>query len=129
MREVVQIHYGSEGAQLGHEYWRLVSCEHGLSADTGQLRCGSLDQVERMPAMFLQERGRYWARGIIAGGHVRRSGLLRPDCHVPANIPIVMEALRRELERCDHAQSVQLCGEVTHDMAMLSQHIADSAKK
>ena len=45
MKEVIHIHYGTEGAQLGQEYWRLVSCEHGVNSVTGQLRCGSRDQV------------------------------------------------------------------------------------
>jgi tubulin beta len=135
VREIVQIQVGQCGNQIGTKFWSDVADEHGIGP-TG-FYCGDSDfQLDRINVYFNESASaRYVPRSILvdldpAALDSVRGGLygqlFRPDnfifgqCSTGNNwargfytdgaeiFQSVLDALRKEAERCDVLEAVQL---------------------
>ena len=65
MREILSIHVGQAGNQIGHEFWRLVLREHGLRPN-GTAEGDSAAQNSRQEVFFHTNRdGKYTPRAVL----------------------------------------------------------------
>jgi tubulin beta len=140
MRQIINLHVGQCGNQIGAKFWEVISGEHGI--DTSGNYNGNSDlQLERINVYFNEGRGgRYVPRAILtdlepgtldsirAGPNVR---LFRPDSfifgqtgsgnnwlkgHYNEGAELaepVLDVVRKEAERCDCLQGFQ----VTHSLS------------
>ncbi|VDN42000.1 unnamed protein product [Dibothriocephalus latus] len=67
MREIIALHMGQAGVQLGHAIWELACLEHCVSP-TGEFNaaCGDGPPSEGLESVFLECRnGNYCPRALL----------------------------------------------------------------
>ena len=136
MKEIISIHIGQAGVQIGEQYWRLLAAEHQVGADGAALEADDAE-ADCKPCMFYETRdGRLHARSLFVDMDSRsidaaktssHRGLFAPNCLLggredsASNFGRAMytdgrnqlseptcEALRKQVERCDHFGGFQL---------------------
>jgi len=67
MREIISLHVGQAGIQLGNSCWELYTNEHGIEPD-GTMKTGPTSKEDRSFQTFFQETGagKYVPRAVMA---------------------------------------------------------------
>ncbi|WWD15953.1 hypothetical protein CI109_100377 [Kwoniella shandongensis] len=98
MREVISVHVGQAGVQIGNACWELYTIEHGLSPD-GRLMEGSPSAGDDGFSTFFSETG--------SGKHVPRSLYSDARGHYTIGkelVDTVLEQVRRLADNCSGLQ-------------------------
>ena len=130
MAEVISVHVGQCGNQVGAQFWQLLHSEHGLD-QTGLVLGERTEQLDRISSYFSEEErgGRFVPRSVLVdlepgvlgrlgrlGGHwvtgQAGAGNNWARAHYGSEAaqlrPEVTEVVRREAEQCDLLQGFQL---------------------
>ena len=130
MGEVVNIHIGGAGVNIGLKYWETICEEHSI--DVNGVYKGDCDlQLEKIDNFFEEIGGKYVPRAIFYDvtatesirGNTPLGKLCKPDSfikvdsahnnfaiahyHQVHSIEICMETIRREVESCDYLHALQ----------------------
>jgi len=66
MREIISIHLGQAGIQVGNACWELYCIEHGISPDGTKIPDKSLDEVSQCSSLFSETAGgKFVPRAIL----------------------------------------------------------------
>lgn len=135
MREVIFLHVGECGNNMGAKYWELIASEHGLN-EAGDYKGDSDVQLNKIDICFRETSGgRFIPRAVLIDldptsvNSVKNSkygGLFHPDNYICSTsstgnnfakgfysdgsdiLESIMEVVRKELEFCDSIQTFQL---------------------
>ncbi|KAF0981267.1 hypothetical protein FDP41_012527 [Naegleria fowleri] len=134
MREIISISVGQCGNQIGQQFWRTISQEHGLSMDGKYIGTNPLEK-ENLSVYYSESADRYVPRAVLVDlesgvlDDVKSSTqgqLFRPDNFINAHsgagnnwakgfytdgtelIEEIIDTIRKESELCDSLQGFQL---------------------
>ena len=130
MAEIISVHVGQCGSQVGSQFWQMLHREHGLD-QTGLARGEKTEQLHRISTYFSEEErtGRFRPRSVLVdlqpglgertvgqAGHcvTGSSGAANTWARAhygpeAAGLRLeVSEVVRREAEQCDLLQGFQL---------------------